>query len=150
MFYSAWIVPSSLKYNTHLSRQWSCWTLRCIWSIACRRCSNCIFILHWTLGFNVLCEDNWKPSRETFKFWDLVCFVLEILRYSLLFSRLVLVYWKWNEPRGTSNNNLAQVTLNRRKYEHRAYLFYFSNIKCSCINDWRLEQNICMGVCACT
>ena len=41
---------------------------------------NSIFILHWTLGFNILCEDNCKPSRETFKFWDLVRLVLESLR----------------------------------------------------------------------
>ena len=69
----------------HLSRQWNCWSLRCSWSIACRRCSN--FILHWSLGFNILCEDNCKPSRETFKFWDLVRLILEILRL-LLSDRL--------------------------------------------------------------
>ena len=54
------------------------------WSIACRRCSNYIFILHWPLGFNILCEDNGKPSRETFKFWDLVRLVLEIWLYMYL------------------------------------------------------------------
>ena len=35
-------------------------------SIACRRCSNYIFILHLTLGFNILCKDNCKPRWETF------------------------------------------------------------------------------------
>ena len=47
--------------------------------VACRRCSNYIFILHWTLGFN-------KPSRETFKFCDLVRLILEILRYCIDFN----------------------------------------------------------------
>ena len=34
----------------HLSKQYNGWSLRCSWSIACRRCSNYIFILdltHW-------------------------------------------------------------------------------------------------------
>ena len=35
-------------------------------------CSNYIFILHLTPGFNILRKDNCKPSRETFEFWDLV------------------------------------------------------------------------------
>ena len=39
-------------------------------------------ILHWTLGFNNLCEDNCKPSRGTFKFWDSMRLILEILRYT--------------------------------------------------------------------
>ena len=65
----------------HLSRQWNCWSLRCSQSIACRRCSNYIFILHWTLGFNIWCEDNCKPSRETLNFRDLVRLILDILQY---------------------------------------------------------------------
>ena len=68
----------------HLSRQWNCWSLRCSWSIACRRCSNNIFILHWTLGFNILCKDNCKPSRETFRYCDLVRLILETLRYFVI------------------------------------------------------------------
>ena len=50
-------------------------------SIACRRCSNYIFILDLTLGFIGLGKDNCKTSRETFKFGDLVRLILEILRY---------------------------------------------------------------------
>ena len=38
-------------------------------------------ILHLTLGFNILRKDNCKPRRETFKFWNLVRLILEILRY---------------------------------------------------------------------
>ena len=71
-------LPSSLYYKMHFSRQSNYWSLRCIWSIACRRCSNNIFILHLTLGFNI---DNCKLRRETVKFWDLVHLLLEILWY---------------------------------------------------------------------
>ena len=37
-------VPSSLKYKAHLCRESNCRSLRCSWSIACRHCSNYIFI----------------------------------------------------------------------------------------------------------
>ena len=80
-----WLIPSSLWYKMHFSRQLSCWSLRCSWSIACRRCSNYIFILHLTPGFNILCKDNYKQRRETFKFGDLVQVILEIL---------LRLYWK--------------------------------------------------------
>ena len=76
-------VPSSLWYKTHFSRQLNCWSLRCSWSIACRRCSNYIFILNLTPGFNGLSKDNYKMRREAFKFWDLVRLILETLRYSI-------------------------------------------------------------------
>ena len=52
------------------------------WSIACRRCSNYIFILDLTPGFIGLGKDNYKTRRETFKFGDLLRFILETLRYS--------------------------------------------------------------------
>ena len=61
--------------------QLNCWSLRCSWSITCRRCSNHIFILDLTPGFNGLGKDICKTRRESFKFWDLVCLILEILRY---------------------------------------------------------------------
>ena len=35
-------------------------------------------ILDLTPGFNGLGKDNYKTGRESFKFWDLVRFVLEI------------------------------------------------------------------------
>ena len=44
------------------------WSVRCNWSIACRRCSNYIFILDSTSGFNGLGKDNCKARRETFHF----------------------------------------------------------------------------------
>ena len=43
------------------------------------RCSNDIFILDLTPGFNRLGKDNCKTDRETAKCWALVCLVLEIL-----------------------------------------------------------------------
>ena len=53
-------------------RQLNCWLLRCSWNIACRRCSNYIFILHLTPGFTILRKDNCMSRRGTFKFWYLV------------------------------------------------------------------------------
>ena len=48
-----------------------CRLLRCSsWSIACRRCSNYIFILDLTPGFIGLGKDNCKTRREVFKFGD--------------------------------------------------------------------------------
>ena len=54
----------------------TCWSLRCSWSIACRRCSNYIFILDLTPGFSGLGRDDWRASRGTFKFLDLVRLIL--------------------------------------------------------------------------
>ena len=82
-------LPSSLFYKTHFSRQSNCWSLRCSWSIACRRCSNYIFILNLTPGFNGLGKDNCKMRRETFKFWNLLPLILETLRY------VCLPFWCW-------------------------------------------------------
>ena len=61
-------------------RQLNCWSPRCSWSIACRRCSNYIFILNLTPGCNGLGKDNYKMRQEAFKFWDLVHLILETLR----------------------------------------------------------------------
>ena len=81
-----WYIPPSLWYKTHLSRQLNCWSLRCSWSIACRRCSNYIIILDLTPGFNGLGKDNCKTRRESLKFCDLVWLILEILQYFRLWS----------------------------------------------------------------
>ena len=81
---SQYKLPSSLLYKVHFSRQLNCWSLRCSWSIACRRCSNYIFILNLTPDFNGLDKDNYKMGRETFQFWYLVRLILETLRYILM------------------------------------------------------------------
>ena len=57
-------------------------SLRCSWSIACRRCANYIFILDLTPGFKGLRKDNCKTRREAFKCWDLVRFMLEVWWYT--------------------------------------------------------------------
>ena len=56
----------------HLNRQWTCWSLRCSWSITRWRCSNYIFILDFTTGFNGLDNDNCKMRQESLKFWEAV------------------------------------------------------------------------------
>ena len=76
-------VPSNLYYKPHLSRQWTCWSLRCRWSIAYRRCSNYIFIIDLTPDFNGLAKDNCKTRREPFKLCDLV---------RLIFQRFTIYY----------------------------------------------------------
>ena len=63
-----WCLPSSLKYKMHLSKQLNCWSLGCSWGIACRRCSNYIFILGLTPGLNILCKDNCKLRRRQLSF----------------------------------------------------------------------------------
>ena len=37
-----------------------------------------IFILDLTPDWNGLGKDNCKTRRETFRFWNLVCFILEV------------------------------------------------------------------------
>ena len=49
----------------HISTQLNCWSLRCSWSIACRRCSNYIFILDLTHGLNGLSKDNCKTRQKS-------------------------------------------------------------------------------------
>ena len=72
----------------HFSRQLNCWSLGCSWSSACRHCSNYIFILNLTPGFNGLGKDSYKMRREAFKFWDLVplYYSRETLRYPHYFT----------------------------------------------------------------
>ena len=73
--------------RTLISKQQICWSFRCNWIIACRRCSNYIFILDLTRGFKWLGKDNFRTRRETFKFWDLIRLILEVWRYSRGVSR---------------------------------------------------------------
>ena len=76
-------LPSNFSYKSHISRKSTCLSLRCSWSIACQHCSNYISIPHLTYGFNGLGKDNCKTTRETFKFWDLLCLMLEVSLYVL-------------------------------------------------------------------
>ena len=73
-------IPSSLEYMTTLSRQLNYWSLRCSWSITCRRCSTYIFIYDLTPGLNGLGKDNCRARQESFRFWDLVRLKLEIIQ----------------------------------------------------------------------
>ena len=45
---------------------------------------NYIFILNLTPGFNRLGKDHSKRRQETFKFWDLVQLLLEVLWYAVI------------------------------------------------------------------
>ena len=50
-------------------------------NITCQCCSNYIFILNLTYGFNGMAKDSCKTQQEAFKFWDLEHLILEIGRY---------------------------------------------------------------------
>ena len=71
-----WQYRSTIKslYKTHFSRLLNCWSLRCSWSIACRRCSNYIFILQWTLGFNIWTKitTSRDEKRLNFGIWHVL------------------------------------------------------------------------------
>ena len=64
--------------------QYNCRSLRCSWSIACRRCSNYIFILDLTSGFKGFGKESRRTVWESFKCFDLVCLILETWQYIIL------------------------------------------------------------------
>ena len=51
-----------VRIQSKLKGRWTCWSFRCSWSNACRRCSNCIFIHASTPAFNGLGKDNFKTK----------------------------------------------------------------------------------------
>ena len=53
---------------SQLSRQYICCSLRCSWSIACRRCSNYIFILDLTPGLNALTKTTARQETKHLSF----------------------------------------------------------------------------------
>ena len=83
--------PSSLLYKAHLSRQWNCWSLRCSWSIAYRRCSNYNFILSLTPLFNGSSRDNDKARPKSFQFLDLVRLILRDFTANLLKQLWIII-----------------------------------------------------------
>ena len=65
----------------------------------CQHCSNYIFILNLTPGFNGLGIDNCKMRWETFEFWDLVCLTLEAWGYiytCINFKTTIINWPMWN------------------------------------------------------
>ena len=80
--------------------QYNCRSLRCSWSIACRRCSNYIFILDLTSGFKGFGKDSRKRARGSFKCWDLVRLILETWRYTV----------SWNVCNAERSTNNAPLT----------------------------------------
>ena len=61
--------------------------------MACRRCSNYIFILDLASDFKGFGKDSRKVVRDSFKCWDLVRLILETWRYM---SYMFAVLW-WQE-----------------------------------------------------
>ena len=78
------IVQPSQTHNLQIVFTWFLFFRLCsrfLKHIACRRCSNYIFILNLTRGFNGLGKDNYKTGRETVMFRDWVRLILENWRY---------------------------------------------------------------------
>ena len=83
-----WIITLLAMQITYrqTSSIWRTWTgnkivdhsLICSWTIAYQHCSNYIFILDLTPGFNGLDKGNCKTRRKTCKLWGVVPFILEI------------------------------------------------------------------------
>ena len=55
----------------HLSRQWNCWSLTCSWSIACRRCSNYIFILNLNTWLQWIGQRQLQDEMRNINVWGL-------------------------------------------------------------------------------
>ena len=78
------------------------------WNIACRRCSNWIFILNLPSGFNGLGKDNCKTRLEPFWFWNLV----QLYIRSLTVSKI-----SFKSPRSPANFKLCYPTFRIFLYE---------------------------------
>ena len=100
-------------------------SLRCSWSIACRCCTNYIFILDLTTGFIGLGKDNCTVRRETSKFGYLVRIILAILRYTDMLIVQPLDASIWGNRNGI--------------YEHLGILL-------NQINQQYCQQNVCYSL----
>ena len=117
-----------LQNTTHgqkPTRQPTCWSFRCSWSIACQCCSNYIFIFDLTPSFNGFGKDNCKMRPESLKFWNLLLHIL-IRGFTVCF---LWVIWgknwivmkgpgcahnkwnKWNECNGFYKQSIHFVTV---------------------------------------
>ena len=80
MLHEIWYNPQTFDIrHTLVSNE--CWSFRCSWSVASRRCCNYLFILDLTPGFNRLRKENCKTRQETYQFLDLVRLVLDVWWY---------------------------------------------------------------------
>ena len=105
-------ILSTIWYKWHPTRQLNCWSLRRSWSTTCRHCSNYIFILDLTPGFNGLGKDNCMTRQETFKLWDLVFLILEVWWYiDALVNWVIFV-----SGNGLSPNRRQAITWNNDDY----------------------------------
>ena len=66
-------IDNSEVTQMYLGWQQNCWSLRCGWGMACRRCSNYILILELTPGLNGLGKDNCKTRQLHLSFLWVCC-----------------------------------------------------------------------------
>ena len=87
-------LPSNLWYKVRSSGQYTCWSLRCSWSIACRCCSNCIFIILYLVPFfNGLSKDKGNIKGVTLKCWNLMRLILEVWRCIMQQQNNIEYWW---------------------------------------------------------
>ena len=85
---------NTLWCKPQLSRQNTCWSLRCSWRIACRCCSMYILILDLTPVPKWIGQRQLQDEREKFKIWDSVRLLLEVLLYlKTKLGKILLVYF---------------------------------------------------------
>ena len=129
----------------HLSRQLNCRSLRCSWSIACRRCSNYIFALDLTPGFIALGEDNCTTRRATSKFGDLVRLILEILRYIKNSDTNVITAGNVSEMYDITMKAVALPHIQTLGYITEKMYYQTSNIRCTLLGNKIVDHSDVVG-----
>ena len=141
-------LPSSFLYKTHLSWQLNCWSLRCSWSIACRRCSNYILILDLTHGFSRLGKYNCKTGWESLKFRNLVRLILETLRFMFV-TNAVHSKEKGTQARVYTHSHsisYSYTCIYKHTYRHIACIYLYTWL---CILIYKSMFMICVHAWLC-
>ena len=127
----------------HLSRQHNCWSLRCSWSIACRRCSNYIFILDLTPGFNGLGKDSGKTRWQTFKLRNLVWLILEVWQYWVCYYADYTLFMHTSLTTKSDGQRLTAVVCHMMDHVEVTWfiemikIFSFRDMMCLLLQFWQ-------------
>ena len=114
--------PVTRSFDFSICTWTNCWSLRCSWSIACRRCSNYIFILDLALGFNMLHKDKCQAKPETFQFGI----------WCALYYRFYGTYWLQCH-KFISNSFFIIYELKRVMVHSVIYIYMFLTQSYSCV-----------------
>ena len=93
----------------------------------CPRCSNYIFILHLTPGFNRLGKDVWKTRQETIKFWDYVSYIRGLtVMYASLMKIIGELLHSWSFSQWVIHYSLFPMCLTAKLFVAISLLFSVS------------------------